>query len=72
MQRNHLSTQEILSVGDAVGDLDGVDSGVVDDLGCAPGAVGIPVFLDLEPASARQQQLRLNAQGRYQTHHPFP
>lgn len=50
VQRDHLGAQEILAVRQAGGDRDRLLTCVVDDLGCAPDAVGVSIVLNFEPS----------------------
>jgi hypothetical protein len=49
MEGNHLSPQQVLSVGDTRRNVNDLVSLVVDDFVCSPVAVAVAVFLDLEP-----------------------
>lgn len=46
---DHLGTEEVLAVGQAVGDLDRLLALVVDNFGGTPDSVAVAIMLDLEP-----------------------
>ena len=50
MKGNHLSTQKVLAIGDALGNLDSLATLVVNDFVGSPFAILVAAFLDLEPA----------------------
>ena len=51
MEGDHLSTEKVLAVRDALGNRNALETTVVDNLASAPGTVVVPILLDLEPVS---------------------